>query len=63
MLSAVWNLTGDPQVLRQMQDAGAVPMLVDFLRAGRTRSGVPLRPTLQLPLLEVRCFLAVSPQK
>lgn len=53
-LQAVRSLTEDPQAVRQIQEAGGVPALVDLLRRGASRSDVKLSPEMQLPLVEVR---------
>jgi hypothetical protein len=54
MLQAVRSLTEDPQAVRQIQEAGGVPALVDVLRRGQSRSNVMLSREMQLPLIEVR---------
>jgi hypothetical protein len=58
-LTAVCNLTEDPQAVHNIQEARGVPALVTLLRLGETRSRVLLTSEMQLPLLEVlrRCLL------
>jgi hypothetical protein len=53
-LTAVRNLTDDPQAVRQIQEAGGVPLLVTMLRRNATASRVELTPDMHLPLLEAR---------
>jgi hypothetical protein len=56
VLQAVRSLTEDPQAVRQIQLAGGVPVLVDVLRRGQSRSNVVLTREMQLPLIEVRAL-------
>ena len=53
VLIAIRNLTEDPQAVKQIQEAGGVPVLVSLLRRNASASRVTLTPDMQLPLLEV----------
>ena len=56
---AVKNLTSDPQVLRHMQEAGAVAMLVDFLKRACTKSNVVIGTAERLEIMQV--FTTIYP--
>lgn len=53
LLSAVRNLTEDPQAMHKIQEAKGVPALASLLKRSATASNVSLTPPMQLSVLEV----------